>query len=244
MCSQLSAGPVPVISTFGFAMIEFDGVKEVYSESGVDLTLLRENLRHSFEERWDQNRQALQFCRALEESASPHDAPAAMTERRNEGTYLRLLQWLTYGQAEYALVGGLATRAYGRVDTITLLEICYRPTRKNAQRLFRALGSLQPRLRGSGVGLSCFHAGKNLALTTKAGPVNLLPSVPGVGAFSQVLAQSALRIVVGLPVWILTLDGMIAAKETSVTLKDQYCLQQLLELKNVPEADVPIRMTP
>ena len=32
--------------------IEFYGGYEVYSESGIDLTLLRENLRKSLEERW------------------------------------------------------------------------------------------------------------------------------------------------------------------------------------------------
>ena len=34
-------------------MIEFYGVKEVYSESGIDLTLLRENLERTLEERWE-----------------------------------------------------------------------------------------------------------------------------------------------------------------------------------------------
>ncbi len=33
--------------------IEFYGGYEVYSESGVDLTLLRNNLRRSLEQRWE-----------------------------------------------------------------------------------------------------------------------------------------------------------------------------------------------
>ena len=37
-------------------MIEFYGGYQVYSESGVDLTLLRENLRRSLETRWENSR--------------------------------------------------------------------------------------------------------------------------------------------------------------------------------------------
>jgi hypothetical protein len=49
--------------------IEFHGVSDVYSESGIDLTLLRGNLRRSIEERWENIRRAAEFARALQQSS-------------------------------------------------------------------------------------------------------------------------------------------------------------------------------
>lgn len=48
--------------------IEFYGVKDVYSENGVDLTLLRERLKLTVTERWERNSQALQLVQAFQEA--------------------------------------------------------------------------------------------------------------------------------------------------------------------------------
>jgi len=47
-------------------MIKFYGDYEVYSESGVDLTLLRENLRRTPSERLLRNSQGIKLVRALD----------------------------------------------------------------------------------------------------------------------------------------------------------------------------------
>ncbi len=46
-------------------MIEFYGGYQVYSESGVDLTLLPENLRRSLEQRWENNCRGVALARAV-----------------------------------------------------------------------------------------------------------------------------------------------------------------------------------
>ena len=48
--------------------IEFYGGYQVYSESGVDLTMLRRNLERTVEERWENNRRALAFGNALRDA--------------------------------------------------------------------------------------------------------------------------------------------------------------------------------
>ena len=48
--------------------IEFYGGYEVYSESGIDLTLLRRNLTLTPTERWEQNFQALRTVEAFREA--------------------------------------------------------------------------------------------------------------------------------------------------------------------------------
>ena len=64
--------------------IEFYGGYQVYSESGVDLTLLRENLKHTVTERWERNAEALAFIEEVRRArhAQPQaDPPTADRQR-------------------------------------------------------------------------------------------------------------------------------------------------------------------
>lgn len=66
-------------------MIEFYGGYQVYSESGVDLTLLRRNLKLTVTERWEENRRALKAVEAFQEAGNARRrspaAPAQETRR-------------------------------------------------------------------------------------------------------------------------------------------------------------------
>jgi hypothetical protein len=55
--------------------MEFYGGYQVYSESGVDLTLLRENLKLTVTERWEANAQSLETVEAFRK-ASRDQRPA------------------------------------------------------------------------------------------------------------------------------------------------------------------------
>ena len=48
--------------------MDFFGGYQVYSESGIDLTLLRERLKRSVTERWEDNARALQTVEAFREA--------------------------------------------------------------------------------------------------------------------------------------------------------------------------------
>ena len=62
--------------------MEFYGVDHVYSESGVDLTLLRKNLALTVTQRWEKNFQALKTVKAIREAGrARRDRNAARTER-------------------------------------------------------------------------------------------------------------------------------------------------------------------
>jgi hypothetical protein len=52
----------------GRGSIEFYGHYQVYSESGIDLTLLRENRKLTVTDRWEQNLRALQMVEAFREA--------------------------------------------------------------------------------------------------------------------------------------------------------------------------------
>lgn len=200
--------------------IEFYGVEEVYSASGVDLTLLRENLRLSLEKRWANNRLAVVFARLL-------------------------MKRLAANRIQYALVGSQAMYAHGLAHLTEDFEICYQRTPANLSALVAALAPTRLSLRGAPPGLP-FHfdvptltAGVNFLLVTSYGYLNLLGEVSGAGNYDQVLAQSVERTVFGLTVRILSVDGLIAAKKAAGRNKDHSHLLELIELKKNLEAAKP-----
>ena len=58
-------------------MAESDCGAVQYSESGVDLTLLRERLKLTVTERWERNRQALEAVEAFREAGRAQRGKAA-----------------------------------------------------------------------------------------------------------------------------------------------------------------------
>src|SRR5262245_60056485 len=90
------------------AGIEFYGGYQVYSESGVDLTLLRENLKRSVTERMENNRRAVAHMEALRASsaAAQHDL-----KRRGKPVMFdpeALLRTLADHAVQFVVVGGQA----------------------------------------------------------------------------------------------------------------------------------------
>ena len=61
----------------------------------------------------------------------------------------RLLTTLSKANVEFVVVGGMAAVAQGSAYLTVDLDICYRRTAENLQRLCDALRLLQPQLRGA-----------------------------------------------------------------------------------------------
>ena len=215
--------------------MDFYGNQNVYSETGVDLTLLRENLRHTVEERWLGNCQALPFLDALRASGSARQGGKAAADFDPEG----LLRQLTAGRVEFVLVGGLAMIAHGSAFITCGLDLCYNRTAQNLTALAAALAPLHPRLRGAPPdlpirqGAATLQAGLSFTLTTDRGNLDLLGEVTGVGDFRQALAVSEERTVFGMTIRLLTLDGLIASKKAAGRVKDLTHLLELEELKKM-----------
>ncbi len=65
--------------------MDFYGGYQVYSETGVDLTLLRERLKMTITERWEANARALEFVEAFRKvnrDQRPTDLAIACREAR------------------------------------------------------------------------------------------------------------------------------------------------------------------
>jgi hypothetical protein len=224
--------------------IEFYGGYEVYSESGVDLTLLRSNLRRSIEDRLENNRRAAEFGFALWQSNPHRELLSSVLNRSlsmtDAGAFLKLL---VDHKVQFVLIGGQALVAHGSAHVTYDTDICYQRTPGNLAALVAAFAPIHPYLRGAPPGLP-FHfdvptlaAGLNFTLDTDYGKIDILGEVSGVGFYDQVLAQSVERTVYGLPIRVLSIDGLIAAKKAAGRIKDHGHLLELLELKKMLDAD-------
>jgi len=223
-------------------MIEFYGGYQVYSDSGVDLTLLRESLKRTPTERIEENCQAIPTLMAFE-AASREQYPWLRKRPRlimlDPAPLLRLL---TEKQVDYVLIGGLAMRAHGSAHLTEDLDICYRRTPENLRAVAAALAPAHPYLRGAPPGLpfrldeATLQAGMNFTLTTDFGWIDLLGEVSGIGPYDMVLAQAVEQELYGLAVRVLSLDGLIAAKRAAGRNKDHSHLLELEELKKMRDA--------
>src|SRR5216683_1708059 len=99
---QVAAGP-------GVVMIEFYGGYQVYSESGIDLTLLRENLKRTATERLRDNQRMLPLIEELRQSGRAQ-FPGEAQQVRRQGMVEpeALLRQLADHHVEYVMIGGLA----------------------------------------------------------------------------------------------------------------------------------------
>jgi hypothetical protein len=93
-----------------------------------------------------------------------------------------LLAALNAGGVEFILVGGAAAIAHGASRLTQDLDIVYRRTPVNIDRLLKALAPIKPYLRGAPPGLpfqwdaTAILRGLNFTLTTELGAIDLLGS--------------------------------------------------------------------
>jgi hypothetical protein len=222
--------------------IEWYGGYQVYSDSGVDLTLLRANLQRSLVERWENNRRALALGEALREARRRRSGLVPDQGRKIMTDALAAIDRLVEHGVQFVVVGGQAMRAQGSAHVTEDLDVCYQRSPANLAALVAALSPIHPYLRGVPPGLPfrldvpTLQAGLNFTLTTDCGDLDLLGEVSGIGGYEQVRAQSEELPLFDSTVWVLSLDGLIAAKKAAGRGKDRQHLLELEELKKMRDA--------
>lgn len=149
----------------------------------------------------------------------------------------RLLTALSEADVAFVVIGGMAAVAQGSSYVTADLDICYQRQPSNHQRLVRALRPFKPRLRGVPGGLpfvldgATLKAGLNFTLITDIGELDLLGEVTGLGGYEAVKAHAEEVELYQNSIWVLTLEGLIIAKEAAGRSKDLRLLPELKALQ-------------
>ena len=150
----------------------------------------------------------------------------------------RLLRALAANDVSFVIVGGVAATLHGSARLTTDLDIVYARDPQNIARLAAALAPLEPYLRGAPPGLpfrfdsETIARGLNFTLTSKAGPIDLLGEMQGVGAYESVVTRSIEVELFGIPCRCITLEALIVAKRAAGRPKDFEVIAELESLRD------------
>lgn len=149
-----------------------------------------------------------------------------------------LLRVLGEGGVEFILIGGAAAAVHGSARLTLDIDIVYRRSSENIQRLVLALTPYRPYLRGVPPGLpfrwelATIQRGLNFTLTTDIGDLDLFGEIAGGGTFEDLLPHSVTIQVFGVECRCLGLERLIEVKRAAGRPKD---LEAVAELEVIQE---------
>jgi predicted nucleotidyltransferase len=149
-----------------------------------------------------------------------------------------LLRVLAERGVEFILVGGVAATVHGATRLTLDVDVVYRRSRQNIDRLVLALTPSRPYLRGAPPGLpfrwdtATVERGLNFTLTTDVGDLDLLGEIVGGGTYEELLPHTIVIQVFGLECRCLDLPALVRAKRASGRPKD---LEAVAELEAILE---------
>jgi hypothetical protein len=144
-----------------------------------------------------------------------------------------LLERLLDAEIEFVIVGGFAGVLHGSTLVTRDLDVCTLLTDINVEKLRAIMADLAPVHRSAGGRLSFLTTPdpgvpvKNLYLETKAGAIDLLTSITGVGDFGHVRAGAVDVELFGRRCLVMSLPDLIAAKRAMGREKDLLAVQEL-----------------
>lgn len=147
-----------------------------------------------------------------------------------------LCRLLSAHGVEFLIVGGVSAVLQGATIVTRDLDLCYRRTPENAQRIARALAPLKPRARGFPPELpfpfdqSTILNGCNFTLVIEDEDVGLLGEVSAIGHYDQVVGAAIEVDLGGVGVKLLSLEHLIATKTAANRPKDLAVLPELRRL--------------
>ncbi|OGL15800.1 MAG: hypothetical protein A3F92_08125 [Candidatus Rokubacteria bacterium RIFCSPLOWO2_12_FULL_71_22] len=154
--------------------------------------------------------------------------------------FAALLRCLSEAGVEFILVGGAAATAHGSARLTQDIDVVYRRSSANIDRLVAALGDHAPYLRGAPPGLPfrwdarALERGLNFTLTTDLGDLDLLGEIVGGGTYEDLLPHSIRIEVFGIACHCLGLKHLIHVKRAAGRPKD---LEVIAELEAILEEE-------
>jgi hypothetical protein len=139
----------------------------------------------------------------------------------------RILETLVERGVDFVLIGGMAGTARGSAYVTLDIDVAYERSHENLERLAAALTELHVILRGAPPNVpfrldpQTLSEGANFTFDTQFGPLDVLGDVPGAPPY-EALKRGAGRPldVEGAPIYVASLDHLIAMKEAAGRPKD------------------------
>jgi hypothetical protein len=150
----------------------------------------------------------------------------------------RLLRALYDPGAELILCGGVAAVAHGSARLTQDIDVIYRRSAENLDRIVGALAPHHPYLRGAPPGLpfrldrETLLRGLNFMLTTDLGDIDLLGEIVGGGGYEALAPQAIQLSVFGMSLRCLSLEQLIRAKRAAGRPKDLEVIAELEAIRD------------
>jgi predicted nucleotidyltransferase len=148
---------------------------------------------------------------------------------------------LSHG-VEFIVIGGQAETLMGSPRVTYDVDLCYRRSADNLERLAKALREIKPTLRGAppdlpfDIDAKSLALGSNFTFSTRFGGVDFLGYVEPIGRYEDLIAHSETYPLEGMQLKCISLDDLIRVKDFINRPKDQQSLMQLAQIKQQREA--------
>jgi predicted nucleotidyltransferase len=155
----------------------------------------------------------------------------------------RLLKALHQEGVQFVIIEGLAAVLQGSAYVTADLDLCYSRKKENPQKLARALTAFHPSLRAVtepvpfSLDASALASGMNFTLATDAGDLDILGEVTGMGDYQKVVTFAEEMEIFGITCKVLTVEGLIKAKQAVARAKDLRLLPELEALLELQKAE-------
>ena len=198
--------------------------------NGIDISLIRENLRFSPWERLAKLQRNLIFFKE------------DRVQTQQVGEFQQIIAALAAAGLRFVIVGGVAMRLQGSAHITDDIDFVVARDPANLEALIKALAPYHPSLRGAPPGLPFFWDVRtlknimNITLTTDLGSVDLLGEPAGVESFHQLWDDATTLDLDGLPVRVASIPALIAMKRAAGRRKDLLHLMELEQMLIQSEA--------
>lgn len=145
----------------------------------------------------------------------------------------RLIERLAGANVDFVIVGGFAGMLHGSTLVTRDLDVCVVLSSENVERLRETFRDLHPKHRLTTQKFSFLDnpepgvALKNLYLETDLGPVDFLGEIKGIGSFERVRDASVEIDLFGHRCRVISIGGLIQAKEALGREKDMLAVKEL-----------------
>jgi predicted nucleotidyltransferase len=165
-----------------------------------------------------------------------------MGEGTEKPRLLVLAELLDRHGVEFLVIGGQAAVLHGSPLPTFDVDLCYRRTAGNLERLAAALKEIHPTPRGAPPDLlfrldaRSLALGANFTFDTELGPLDLLAWLEPLGTYESLIGRAERMDLGSVRVSVIGLDDLIAIKRHVNRPKDQVAALQLEALRRLRDA--------